>query len=51
MEGKRLDIRRWPDAGLKILHHSVDRGLHSVGRREPSEIFSKALLKHNTHTM
>ena len=26
--------------GFKILHHSIDHGLYSVARRQPSEIFS-----------
>lgn len=36
--------------GFKILHHSIDHGLYSVARRQPSEIFSKAFLRYDSYT-
>lgn len=51
MKGKWLDVRKGLDISSKILHNSTDRGPHSVGRRESSEMFSKALLRCNSHTV
>lgn len=36
--------------GFKILHHSIDHGLYSVARRQPSEISSKAFLRYDSYT-
>lgn len=39
VQGKWLDVKRELDMGSKILHRSLDRGLHSVGRKQPLEMF------------
>ena len=37
--------------GFKILYHSIDHGLYSVARRQPSEMSPKAFLRYDSYTI
>lgn len=43
--------KKGPWQRSRSLHHSVDHGLHSAGRRKPSEMLLKVFLRYNSHTI